>query len=162
MENKVERDIQADYDFLKERIAELFKLTNSLNGRFKNKKFTPDGRLVGDIGEIIAEMFYGIKLHEKQRHTHDGECPEGRCVQVKISFQDQLTFSKKPDYYLGFKMEENGDFKEIFNGPGDIIYEKYLPKRKGVKEGKLIRIPMKDLALLQNSVSEKDKLTRIM
>jgi len=36
-----------------------------------------------------------------------------------------LTFpvNHTPDYYLGIKINDNGTFKEIFNGPGKVIAE---------------------------------------
>ena len=39
---------------LTENILKLFEIVNDLRKNFPNKEFTLDGRLVGDIGEILV------------------------------------------------------------------------------------------------------------
>lgn len=53
---------------------------------FPKRKFTIDGRLVGDIGEIIAALEYHIDLDDKSRPHHDGRTSDGRNVQIKATF----------------------------------------------------------------------------
>jgi uncharacterized protein DUF6998 len=88
-----------------------------LKSAFPTRKFTIDGRLVGDIGEIIAELEYDVALDRISRRGHDGCTSAGRNVQVKATFKDSLTFGIIPDYYLGFKLYDSGEYEEIFNGP---------------------------------------------
>ena len=71
---------------------------------FPDKAFTIDGRLVEDIGEVIATLEYDIELYEVQRAIHDGETSEGKKVQIKATFKNSLTFKTLPEYYLGFKL----------------------------------------------------------
>ena len=57
------------FDFLREKIQDLLRIVNELEKQFEGKrKFTLDGRLVGDIGEIIASLHYEIDLDDKSRH----------------------------------------------------------------------------------------------
>ena len=92
-----------DIDFIKEKIVELHKVVAELQKRFPHKKFTLDGRLVGDLGEIVAEKKYDIKLHEKVEKHYDGLTSDGKKVQIKVTFKEHLTFNHCPDYYLGLK-----------------------------------------------------------
>ncbi|SOE92703.1 hypothetical protein SAMN05414139_05462 [Burkholderia sp. D7] len=98
---------------------------SEMNTAFPHRKFTMDGRLVGDVGEIVAELEYDITVDRISRKIHDGITSDGRDVQVKAGFGKTLTFGKIPEYYLGLKLSLDGAYEEIYNGPGRIIYEHF-------------------------------------
>jgi len=35
------------------------------------REFSPDGRFLGDVGELIAKIFYRVTLNVKQEKGHD-------------------------------------------------------------------------------------------
>jgi hypothetical protein len=142
---------------LSESLALIFQGIKGLRDTFSNeRKFTIDGRLVGDIGEIIAATEYNIDLDKTSQPNYDGTSHDGRRVQIKATFQDQLTFKTVPDYYIGLKLNENGTHEEIYNGPGKYIFEHYA-KRKGI--GKvLLRFPNSELKKLQAKVNDNEKI----
>src|SRR5260370_30511781 len=70
----------------------------------------------------------------------------------KATFKDSLTFGTIPDYYLGFKLNEDGQFEEIFNGPGKLIYE-HIQNRKDLVT-KLLSLPTAKLHVIADR-SEK-------
>ncbi len=146
----------------KQKISEslelIFKGINNLKETFPNRAFTIDGRLVGDIGEVIAALEYDIVLHTTSQPDHDGNTSDGRKVQIKATFKDSLTFKTVPDYFLGFKLFQNGNFEEIYNGPGKLIYEKYK-HRKGIGK-QLLSFPNSDLKELSKSVSETQRIPK--
>ncbi|ALZ75305.1 hypothetical protein [Rheinheimera sp. F8] len=123
-----------------------------------SKEFTIDGRLVGDIGEAIVQRDYNIKLYEGLTKDYDGETPCGKKVQIKATFKDSLTFRKISDYYIGIKIYENGQYEEIFNGPGYVIAEEYI-HRKGFGKN-LLSFPIKRLKDLSKKVSNDHRITR--
>ena len=47
--------------------------------------FTPDGKLVGDIGESIAASLYGLTLCTTRVRGVDGHSNDGRSVQIKTT-----------------------------------------------------------------------------
>ena len=127
-----------------------------LRNAFPGKTFAIDGRLVGDIGEIVAALKYDIKLYNVQQARHDGMTSDGKKVQVKVTFKNSLTFRTIPDYYLGLKLFTDGSHEEIFNGPGQIIFERYK-HRKGI--GKiLLSFPISELKKLSSNVSESKRI----
>jgi len=135
----------------------IFKGIEMLREGFNSKRqFTIDGRLVGDIGEIIAELEYDIEIDEKSQPTHDGTTSCGRRVQVKSTFQDQLTFKGGYDLYLGLKLHKDGTFEEIYNGPGHYITKQYS-HRKGIGTT-LLSFPIGSLKKLQKRVPMIDKV----
>jgi hypothetical protein len=146
----------------KDRIAEALKLIfegiNRLKDTFPRKEFTIDGRLVGDIGEVIAALEYDVELFDVLRSGHDGKTPDGRLVQVKATFKDSLTFRTVPDYYLGLKVYRDGTHDEVYNGPGKLIYEKYK-HRKGIGKD-LLSFPNTDLKDLSSRVLGNDRISK--
>ena len=134
----------------------IFKGIRKLRGAYAQRKFTIDGRLVGDIGEVIAATYYDLSLYDNQKPDHDGHTSTGRKVQVKATFKESLTFSSVPEFYLGIKLFENGTYEEIYNGPGKVIFDHYR-HRSGIGE-KLLSFPNTELKRLSAKVASAKKI----
>ena len=117
-------------------VKQLLEIVDQLHGRYPKKKFTLDGRLVGDIGEILAENNYELELFEGLAKHHDGVTTDGknRNVQIKTTMKSAHTFpvDHTPDFYLAIKIHEDGSYTEIFNGPGSVA-RKAVENRKPTK-----------------------------
>jgi len=74
------------------RLSLIFRGIEGLRNAFEGRQFTIDGRLVGDIGEVIAALEYDIVLDETSQPNYDGATSDGRRVQVKATFKDQPTY----------------------------------------------------------------------
>ncbi len=136
----------------------IFEGIARLKDVFPGKEFTIDGRLVGDIGEVIAALDYDIQLYNVLQAGHDGQTSDGRRVQVKATFKDSLTFSSIPDYYLGFKLRKDGRYEEVYNGPGRTICERYS-HRKGIGRT-LLSFPINELHKLSSGVKQEDRIPK--
>ena len=143
---------------ISEGLSLVFQGIERLKMAFPYRQFTIDGRLVGDIGEIIAQLEYGITLHGVSQPGHDGVTPDGRNVQVKATFKNSLTFSTTPDYYLGFKLYPDGHFEEVYNGPGQPIYERFA-HRAGIGS-RLLSFPLKELRVLSATVPNSQRVLK--
>ena len=137
-------------------LTRIFGGIEQLRNTFPDKAFTIDGRLVGDIGEVIATREYDVELYQVQQPIHDGETSKDQKVQIKATFKESLTFKTCPEYYLGFKLFEDGGHSEIYNGPGRLIYERYK-HRKGIGE-KSLSFPIYELEKLSKEVPESEKV----
>lgn len=106
-------------------INQMLRIVDRLRGAYPKKRFTLDGRLVGDLGECLVEDVYDLKLFENLKKHHDGSTTDGRQVQIKATMKNSLTFPVDhiPEYYLGIQIHQDGKFSEIFNGPGCIAQE---------------------------------------
>ena len=144
---------------LKEGLRLVFQGITHLKETFPNRAFTIDGRLVGDAGEVIAALEYDVVLHDVSQPNHDATTSDGlRHVQIKATFKDSLTFRTVPDFYLGFKLYPDGSHEEIFNGPGQIILDRYAA-RKGA--GKLLlSFPIAELKKLSATVAHAKRIPR--
>ncbi|MES2299464.1 MAG: hypothetical protein V4582_20675 [Pseudomonadota bacterium] len=143
---------------LTEGLALVFQGIEHLILAFPNRRFTVDGRLIGDIGEVIAELEYDVILHEVSQPDYDGTTSDGKRVQIKATFKDSLTFKSTPDYFLGFKLFRDGRYEEVFNGPGSLIHSEYA-HRAGIGE-KLLSFPNARLKRLSQSVEQHERIAK--
>lgn len=139
-------------------LKRIFEGIEELREAFPHRRFTIDGRLVGDIGEVLAELLYDVQLDKVSGTRHDGVTSNGRLVQIKASFQDQLTFGKMPEYLIGLKLNQDGSFEEVYNGPGAPIEARYGHRKNF--GSKLLRFPMGEFRKLSQAVLELDRIPK--
>ena len=143
-----------------EAIKQLLQITKQLHNEYPKRRFTLDGRLVGDIGEVLAEVEYDIELYDGLQKHHDAKASDGRQVQIKATMKDSLTFpvDHVPDYYLGIKIEHDGTLTEIFNGPGSVASE--AVKNRQPTKTNLHSVHINTLKRLNEEVHSRDKIPR--
>ena len=114
-------------------IAEMVKARNIVRDHYQGLldrqggsaelRFTLDGNLVGDIGEALAALMFGVKLVDaKSTEGIDGIAPDGRTVQVKTTGTRRgpafRCVETRADHLLFFDLDlENCQGQVIFNGP---------------------------------------------
>ncbi len=145
-----------------EAVTQLLAIVERLRKTYEaqNKQFTLDGRLVGDIGEVLAESAYDIKLFNDLQKHHDATCSDGRLVQIKATMKSNLTFPVDhiPLYYIGIQVHSDGSFTEVFNGPGAVAWEA-VKNRKATKTN-LHSVSVSALRKLSQSVSDSDRIPK--
>jgi hypothetical protein len=77
---------------------------------------------------------------------------------VKATFQDELTYKARCDYFLGLKLKQDGTYEEIYNGPGHLIYD-YYANRKGIGTA-LLSFPNARLRELSSLVGSEQRIGR--
>ena len=143
-----------------EAVQQLQTTVAALQKSYPQKKFTLDGRLVGDLGEILVAEHYELELLPGLAKHYDATTRDGRRVQIKTTMKASLTFpcDHTPDYYLGIKINVDGSIIEVFNGPGAIA-GKLIRNRKATKTN-LYSISINTLLRLNESISEPDRIPR--
>jgi hypothetical protein len=66
-------------------IRQTYAVVAELEEHFPGRRFTPDGHLVGSIGEVLAAYHYGLTLLPASTGGHDAITEGGRPVQVKVT-----------------------------------------------------------------------------
>lgn len=107
---------------LSDKIKELYKITNELETRYPGRKFTPDGHLVGSIGEVLVAEHYDLTLLPNSSETHDAVSKNGTFVQIKATQISRIAISSEPEYLIVIKLSRDGSWEEIYNGPGDLAW----------------------------------------
>ena len=141
-------------------VRQLLQIVDQLRSEYPKKRFTLDGRLVGDLGEILVEGEYDVEIFESLKKHYDAVTRDGRQVQIKTTMQENLTFpvDHVPDYYLAIQIHRDGTFTEVFNGPGSIA-KKAVENRKPTKTN-LHSIGIKALNRLNEKVQESDRIPK--
>jgi hypothetical protein len=129
--------------------------------------FSLDGRLVGDIGELIAAEIFPLDLLGTKSKNVDAETSSGpkRRVQIKATFgEDGLSIKHGSDYFIGLQLNEQAQFRVIYNGPAKPIIN-YLkaPASKGKKgrthaETRLEPISLEAWAILNLDVTDNERI----
>ena len=142
-------------------IKQLCKITSKLKKNHKSKHFTLDGRLVGDLGEVLAEQNYRITLYEKLEKDYDAITSDNKKVQIKATFKDHINYPGNyvPEMFLALKINPDGTFEEIYNGPGKYIHK--LIKRRKMPYNRLHRLPNKKLKEISGTIAGKERVKRI-
>jgi hypothetical protein len=140
-------------------VGDLLRTTRKLNSLFEGRPFTPDGHLVGSIGEVVAEYVYGIKLEPCSTPQIDAYTDDGRSVQIKLTGENGTSFGVRwsssqatipADLLICLKLSGTG-FAEIYNGP--FPAELFLG-RKDSSDGQ-ISVTVNKLAALNPSLIAK-------
>ena len=108
-------------------IQELYATVRKLENMFPGRHFTPDGHLVGSIGEALASYYYGVALHRASFEGHDGTAG-GRLVEVKATQGDKVALSSEPEHLLVLKLFKDGSFEVAYNGPGAPVWAQFAKK----------------------------------
>ena len=106
-------------------ISDLIKTAGRLNTLFPGRPFTPDGHLVGSIGEVVAAYIYDLKLEPCSNPGYDARTREGKLtVEIKLTGASGDSFNFRsmeqggavmPDVLICLKLSNEG-FAEIYNG----------------------------------------------
>ncbi len=104
-------------------IREIYRLVEELESIYPGRKFTPDGHLVGSIGEAFAAEHYGMTLLPAGAAIHDAEDSEGRRYQIKATGGKSIGLRACPDYLLVLKLHRDGILTEVYNGPGQPAWD---------------------------------------
>lgn len=89
-------------------------------------KFTLDGRLIGDLGEALAEHFFEIKLCDSLKTGHDATMlKENSVLSVEVKTRMESTgiwFDSEPDFIIAFRIEKSFEcLSLVYAGPGDVL-----------------------------------------
>jgi hypothetical protein len=103
-------------------VSALYGIVRRLEELFPGRRFTPDGHLVGSIGEVIAAHRYGLTLNRASSTGCDATAPDGRKVEVKATQGERVALRCQPSHLLVLHLDTKGGVAEIYNGPGEIMW----------------------------------------
>lgn len=106
-----------------ELVQRLYGIVQELERHFPGRPFTPDGHLVGSIGEVLAAHRYGLELLPCSTEGHDARASDGRLVQIKATQGSQVAMRNCCDHLIVLRLLRSGEAEEVFNGPGTRPWE---------------------------------------
>jgi hypothetical protein len=104
-------------------VRQLYQLVGELEAAFPGRRFTPDGHLVGSIGEVLVAHFYDLQLYRGSSECHDACSANGRKVQIKATQTSRVALRSEPQHLLVIRLKRDGSFEEVYNGPGELPWQ---------------------------------------
>lgn len=124
--------------------------------------FTLDGKLVGDLAEVIAAELFGLRLCERRTPGIDGHAADGRSVQVKATGLATKGPAFTPgegsaDHLIFLRLDfASGTGAVLYNGPEAPIRASLPLGFAGTKRVSLAKVLAADAA-----VSDAGRLPRV-
>ncbi len=106
-----------------EPVGQIYKATVMLEALYPDRKFTPDGHLVGSIGEVIAAQALGLTLYPMSRRGHDAYDANGD-VQIKMTAGNSIAMYSTCDRLVVLRVVSPEEAEIVYDGPGQPIWEK--------------------------------------
>lgn len=140
-------------------IKDLYATVNELESMFPGRHFTPDGHMVGSIGECLVADAYGLELMAASNKGYDAVTKSGKRVEIKATQSDAAAFRSEPEHTIVIKILSDGSFDEIYNGPGSIVWSQFSGKT--MPSNGQYQISLKRLKALNSQVNENQRVPKI-
>ena len=101
----------------------LYDIVGELEGMFPGRHFTPDGHMVGSIGEALVADAFALTLEKTSNKGFDAVAAGGQRVEIKATQGKCVAFRSCPESTIIIKIMKNGSFETIYNGPGKLIWD---------------------------------------
>ena len=136
-------------------IRDLYRIVGDLETMFPGRRFTPDGHLVGSLGECLVAHHYGVALYPSNQKGHDGTC-DGHEVQIKATQGARVGLTSEPRHLIVVQLNRQGGFVEVYNGPGGPVWN--LVKHKPPPSNGQFTVAVSKLRELMLNVSVAERL----
>lgn len=155
-----------------ELITELYALVGKLEKRFAHhgRRFTPDGHMVGSIGEALAADMFGLQLMDASNHGYDAVQGDRR-VEIKVTqgtkgvllYADaaHLPSGSEPTHLVALKIHPDraargaSDWVEVvYNGPAMPVWAAASKPSKTSQQ----LISLTRLRAMNASVADEDRI----
>lgn len=119
-----------NHKHLQELVQNLYKIVDELEAMFPDRQFTPDGLMVGNLGECLVADLYGLDLMPPSNKGYDARTKEGKRVEIKATQSDTVAFRSCPDHTIIIRILRDGTCEECYNGPGQLIWQNFENRKK--------------------------------
>ena len=103
-------------------VAAIYRATAELAERYPGRPFTPDGHLVGSIGEVVAAEALGLTLYPPSKSCHDAFDANGD-VQIKMTAGSSVGMYSCCDRLVVLKVVSTDEAEVVYDGPGGIVWD---------------------------------------
>ena len=150
-----------DWNNISAKIATLYSIVASLKEAFPGRPFTPDGHLVGSLGEVMAAAMFNLELQPPSQKGFDaiGYDRDGKQLRVEIKFTQRrsVSFNHDPCDVHVIILALNKKTKAlycVYNGPGTFLSKHLSPRRTNGQK----TISVTQLLKIQDDVVSSNQL----
>ncbi|MDE0661073.1 MAG: hypothetical protein OXI79_15645 [Gammaproteobacteria bacterium] len=101
-------------------LGSLYEIVEGLEALFPGRKFTPDGHLVGSIGEAVAARMFDLRLLPASTPEHDATTADRQTlVQIKLTQGKRgVAMRAEPKHLLVLRLDADLGVEVVYNGRG--------------------------------------------
>lgn len=99
-------------------VAAIYRAVGELEAIYPGRKFTPDGHLVGSIGEVVAAEALGLTLYPGSHPSHDAFDANGD-VQIKMTAGRSVSMYDCCARLVVLKVVSPSEAEIVYDGPGE-------------------------------------------
>jgi hypothetical protein len=103
-------------------VAAIYRAVEELEAAYPLRKFTPDGHLVGSIGEVIAAEALSLTLHPASYPGHDAFDGNGN-VQIKMTAGNSISLYSTCDRLVVLRVVSPEEAEVVYDGVGNTAWE---------------------------------------
>lgn len=98
-------------------VADIYHAVARLEHLYPGRKFTPDGHLVGSIGEVIAADALGLTLYPASCAGHDAHDAMGGDVQIKMTVGKSVAMYAECIRLVVLRVMSPEEAEVVYDGP---------------------------------------------
>jgi hypothetical protein len=104
-------------------VARIYEATAELEAMYPGRSFTPDGHLVGSIGEVIAAGALGLTLYPMSKAGHDAYDSNGD-VQIKMTAGKSVAMYSCCMRLVVLRVVSSHEAEIVYDGPGQAAWDR--------------------------------------
>ena len=119
----------------KNKIASIYEIANELGREFNIPRCTPDGHLLGTIGQIAAKIAFGLQVGSDKKEHNCSWFDQNRFIniQVRCTGRGSAAIRTEPEYLIALGISETGKIYLLYNGPGKYVWERIKHQKQSRK-----------------------------
>ena len=137
-------------------VQELYSTVDKLEALFPGRHFTPDGHMVGSIGECLVAEAYGLTLMTASNKGFDAVDGQNRQIEIKATQGRTVAFRSEPQFVIVIQIHTDGTYSEIYNGLGSKVWE--LFENRARPSNGQFQVSVNKLKALNALVDSKDRI----
>lgn len=141
----------------KSQIDAIYRAVEHLENAFPGRKFTPDGHLVGSIGEVAAAYMFDLQLNPASTLGFDARTRCGKEVEIKLTQAKSVSLRHQPQYLIALRRAKGQKIEVLYNGPGSLVWEHAGAMQKNGQRP----IGVSKLKSLQSQVTPPNRIRQV-
>lgn len=117
-------------------VKNIYKAVNELEKMFPGRPFTPDGHMVGSLGECLVADAYNLKLMPPGNEGYDAVTQKGKKVEIKATQSNNVAFRSCPEHTVIIKYMKMVRLASVLMAQA-ILYGTHLRAKKCQKMGNI-------------------------
>jgi hypothetical protein len=98
-------------------VSDIYRAVAVLEDQYRPRKLTPDGHLVGSIGEVVAAEALGLTLYPMSHSGHDAYDANGD-VQIKMTAGKSIAMRAECIRLVVLRVVSPEEAEIVYDGPG--------------------------------------------